>query len=326
MEPILQVLDAQWLEVARSPEARRTLIRWANDNAVLAGMHDLNDVLLSRRDPSVSGEVLSILARLAPTDGLATRTLLQMLLPGLVRLVGTVGHGDPEAQDEIVALAWERIRTYPTSRNGSVAANVVLDVRKQYVKLRCGDQAVALHLVTEPVDEASSPEDQVLALLLVEYIFAAQRRGLMSVAVVDTIMRTRIGGERRQAPFLAVRPRICHRRMGGRPAGLRRPGTASWRHLRRRARDLLTVKQVSTIRISVSVPGYQTPRRRSSPPIDDERGALLSGESLSSPECRIRFGCRTTQDWEYVDHGSNDHIISIRSAHRSATRSPTGQN
>ena len=196
MEPILQVLDAQWLEVARSPEARRTLIRWANDNAALAGMHDLNDVLLSRRDPSVSGEVLSILARLAPTDGLATRTLLQMLLPGLVRLVGTIGHGDPEAQDEIVALAWERIRTYPTSRNGSVAANVVLDVRKQYVKLRCGDQAVALHLVTEPVDEASSPEDQVLAMLLVEDIFAAQRRGLMSVAVVDTIMRTRIGGER----------------------------------------------------------------------------------------------------------------------------------
>jgi hypothetical protein len=156
MEPILQVLDAQWCEVASSPEARRALVRWTNDHEVLAGMRDLNDVLLSRRDPRVSGEVLSILARLAPTDVLATRTLLQMLLPGLVRLVGTVGHGDPEAQDEIVALAWERIRTYPTSRNGSVAANVVLDVRKQYVRLRRGDQAVALHLVTEPIDDATA--------------------------------------------------------------------------------------------------------------------------------------------------------------------------
>jgi hypothetical protein len=196
MEPILQVLDAQWPEVASSPEARRALIRWANDHTVLAGMHDLNDVLLSRRNPSISREVLSILAKLAPADGLATRTLLQMLLPGLVRLVGTVGHGDPEAQDEIVALAWERIRTYPTSRNGSVAANVVLDVRKQYLKLRRGDQAVALHLVTEPADDASSPEDQVLSLLLVEDIFAAQRQGQMSTAVLETILRTRIGGER----------------------------------------------------------------------------------------------------------------------------------
>ncbi len=96
------------------------------------------DVLLSRRDPSIPGEVLSILARLAPTDALATRTLLQMLLPGLVRLVGTVGHGVPEAADEIVALAWERIRTYPTLRTGSVAAKVVLDVRKQYVKPQRG--------------------------------------------------------------------------------------------------------------------------------------------------------------------------------------------
>jgi hypothetical protein len=196
MEPILQALDAQWLEVASSPEARRALIRWANDHEMLAGMRDLNDVLLSRWNPNISGEVLSILAGLAPTDGLATRALLQMLLPGLVRLVGTVGRGDPEAQDEIVALAWERIRTYPTSRHGSVAANVLLDVRKRYLKLRGGDPVVALHLVTDPTDSVSSPEDQVLAKLFFEDMFAAQRQGLMSVAVLDTIMRTRIGGER----------------------------------------------------------------------------------------------------------------------------------
>jgi hypothetical protein len=32
----------------------------------------------------------------------------------------------------MVSLAWERIRTYPTTRHGSVAGNVLLDVRKRY--------------------------------------------------------------------------------------------------------------------------------------------------------------------------------------------------
>ncbi len=195
METILQVLDRQWPDVATSPEARRALIRWANDHEVLAGMRDLRDVLESRRDPRVAREVLSILAGLAPTDELAARTLLQVLLPGFVRLVGTLGQDDPEAQDELVALAWERIRTYPSTRPGSVAANVILDVRKQYVKLRRDARTVPLFLCPEPFAEASSPEDQAIAVMGVEEIAAAQRQGFVSAAVLEAIVRTRLGGE-----------------------------------------------------------------------------------------------------------------------------------
>jgi hypothetical protein len=111
MEPILQLLDAEWPRIATSPQARRALIRWANDHEALAGMRDLHDVLRCRRDPQVANEVHQALARSAATDQLAARTLLQILLPGLVRLVGTVGHDDPDAPDELVAMAWERICT-----------------------------------------------------------------------------------------------------------------------------------------------------------------------------------------------------------------------
>ena len=135
MERILQVLDAEWRQLATSPEGRRALIRWTTDHDVLVGLHDLNDVVACRYE-EIAYDVLLILARRSPTDEIAARTLFQMLLPGLVSLVGTVGQGDHDAQDEIVALAWERIRTYPTTRNGSVAANVVLDVRKRYLKVR----------------------------------------------------------------------------------------------------------------------------------------------------------------------------------------------
>lgn len=215
MEPILQALDAEWSEVASSPEARRALIRWANDHEELEGLHDLDDVLRCRRDPLRCHQVLRVLASLAPTDVLAARALLQILLPGIVRLVGTIGHGDPDAPDELVALAWDRIRSYPTSRSGSVAANVVLDVRKRYLQQFRNDGIVPLHLVGDPVSIDRTPEDDVLAILLVEEIGAAQRDGHLSAAVLDAIMRTRLGGERLEdvAKELGVPTKVlCQRR------------------------------------------------------------------------------------------------------------------
>jgi hypothetical protein len=195
MEPILQVLDAQWPTVATSPEGRRALIRWAREHDALAGMHDLQDVLDCRRDPDLADDVHRLLARQASDDPLAARTLLQILLPGLVRLVGTVGRDDPDAPDELVALAWERICTYPASRRGSVAANVVLDVRKRYVKLRRGDSSVPIPLAREIACAASLPEDQVIATMQLEEILDARRRGIVSPVAFDAIIRTRIGGE-----------------------------------------------------------------------------------------------------------------------------------
>jgi hypothetical protein len=196
VERILQVLDAEWKELATSPEGRRALIRWATDHEVLIGLNDLNEVVACRYEENAY-DVLLVLARRAPTDEIAARTVFQMVLPGLVSLVGTVGQGDYDAQDEIVALAWERIRTYPTTRNGSVAANVVLDVRKRYLKVRHGDDTDPLSSAPEPLEDPEySPEEQVLGVLLIEEIAAAQRNGLMSAAVLAAILRTRLIGER----------------------------------------------------------------------------------------------------------------------------------
>lgn len=193
MEPILQVLDAQWSKVAASPEARRALIRWSRQHEALAGMRDLRDVLESRLDPEQAGEVLHVLSLLAPVEELAARTLLQVLLPGLVRMVGTIDHDNPDAADELVALAWERIRTYPPTRGGSVAANVLLDVRKRYLSFhrrRPGD----IHLAREQLTYVG-PEEHVLAKMQLEEVLDAKRRGVVSAAVFDAIVRTRLDGE-----------------------------------------------------------------------------------------------------------------------------------
>jgi len=97
-----------------------------------ARLADLDGLLERRRDDRAAPAALRALAVLAPGDDLAARTLLQALLPGLVRLAGTVGYDDPTAIEEMVSLAWERIRTYPAGRRGSVAANVSFDARKRY--------------------------------------------------------------------------------------------------------------------------------------------------------------------------------------------------
>lgn len=215
MAQILQALDREWSELATSPRARRALIRWSNTYPALAGKADLAEVLLARRDPNQAGSILRALALLAPADDLAARTLLQAVVPGLVSLSTRVGNDDEGALDEMFALAWERIRTYPCQRMGSVAGNILLDVRKRYRHHRGIEVSGSLTLDGDPADQQASPEDEVLGRLLLEELAAAQRTGMMSGSVLATILRTRLFGEHLAdlAAEQDITPQLlCHRR------------------------------------------------------------------------------------------------------------------
>ena len=195
MASTLEELDREWSELATSPRARRALIRWANDHPALAGLGDLDELLANRRDNNRAPGLLAALAALAPADELAARALLQALVPGLARLSSLTGNDDPVAIDELVSLAWERIRTYPTTRRGSVAGNVLLDVRKRYRKHRLIEVPASLELTGDPEDDACTPEDEVLGRLLIEELAAAEREGVVTAPVLRLILRTRLGGE-----------------------------------------------------------------------------------------------------------------------------------
>lgn len=194
---MVKQLDSEWGRLARSPEARRSLIRWARLHPALVGLTDLADVLDARRDPARADEILRALAEEAGRDLLATRTLLQALLPGLLRLAATTGNDDPAAADELIALAWERIRTYPVAREGSVAANVLLDVRKAYRRHRRieapGEWA---ELVADPPTDDRSPEDEAVNRSVMEALRSAEDEGVITRTAVATIIRTRLHGER----------------------------------------------------------------------------------------------------------------------------------
>jgi hypothetical protein len=145
-------LDEDWARLIRSATAADAVRRWSHDPA-LAGVASLQD-LLDRRAaarPPEADAILRALVTRSSQDQLAARTLLQALIPGLHRLARTAGRGSDDAAAELVGLAWDRIATYPVERRpGNVAANILLDVRKEFLQDR-GHDEIPIEPGTEPV-------------------------------------------------------------------------------------------------------------------------------------------------------------------------------
>lgn len=207
MPSIARTLDAEWVRLARSVQARRAVARWASDHPALAGAADLDAILDRRREPSTSRAVLRSLAELAPEDTLAARALLQALLPGLMTLAGNIGRSDPDAVDELVSLAWERIRTYPAERPGAVAANVLWDVRKRYRRHReIEAPATSCDPSTAADPTVPSAEEQAIERIEVAAMAAAFRAAKDQCPGLRLVARTRFGGESLEA--IAAEERI----------------------------------------------------------------------------------------------------------------------
>lgn len=134
---VFDALDRSWATLVRSPEAAAALDRWSADPMLaVADLDTLLDRIWAATKPDADRAHAALAAR-APADEIAARVLLQVLRPGLRNLGRRLALGGSfdDVDHEIVALAWERIRTYPIDRRpASIAANVLLDVRKRYVR------------------------------------------------------------------------------------------------------------------------------------------------------------------------------------------------
>lgn len=135
--PTFDALDRSWTAFTHTPEASAAAAGW-NDDPDLAAP-DL-ETLVQRTWQAAKPDadrICTALARLAPTDAVAARVLLQILRPGL-RSLGrrlALGGSFEDVDQELVAIAWERIRTYPiATRPTTIAGNILLDVRKNYVR------------------------------------------------------------------------------------------------------------------------------------------------------------------------------------------------
>jgi hypothetical protein len=195
MPGITELLDREWEQLATSARGRRRLRRWAATYPALDGLEDLHGVLARRCEPEQSQPVLAALAELAPKDVMAARTLLAALMPGIVRLASAEQRG-PIVFDDMVGTAWMLIRTYPPQRAGSVAGNILLDVRKRY---RSDDRAFESlrDEMPEACDDRTAPsaEDEALANLGLERIVSYLRKKNVDEHTIDLLLRTRAADE-----------------------------------------------------------------------------------------------------------------------------------
>lgn len=199
MARTFESLDQEWASVAASPDAAAALARWRSAEPALDAPNLA--ALLGRRRSEDANDVLAALARLAPVDRTACRTLLQMLLPGIASLARTISRCDTDGvAADLVSLAWERIRTYPSTRRGPVAGNVLLDVRKALIASRRMElPGLAEDLTDGLFDPEPSAEDVHLRGSLdgevARQVRDACDRGAVSEFAVRAIMRTRVDGE-----------------------------------------------------------------------------------------------------------------------------------
>lgn len=190
-------LDAEWERLRGAPATAGALERWGRLEPALLGFDDLDRLRAAvhdRGDPAGSDRILAALVRLAAVTGhgdvLAARVVLQLLLPGAIRLVHSLAGttGDLAATEAAVfAELTILIRTYPWQRRPrSTAANLLLDCRQRLsrgyarsrpevsVGLRPGEihpgrQAPAQRGWLEPPD----------ALALKDLLWWAGRRGVL---------------------------------------------------------------------------------------------------------------------------------------------------
>jgi len=195
MNSTLTKLDREWDELCRSAASRATVMTWGSREPALSGFGSVGELLRARKqNPLTAPAVLSALARMAADDQLAARTLLQAMLPGLVAMASTSCSDDPAAMDEFVSLAWERIRTYPTQRPGSVAANILMDVRKRYREHRAIEAPLQEIAELPAAGVEPSAEEVVLGRSVVHDLVAARRSGVIDSVGLALILRTRIDG------------------------------------------------------------------------------------------------------------------------------------
>lgn len=166
-------LQREWEVLARG-QLRLELRTWAAQEAGLARFESpdrLIGFLWDRRAASEEKDrVLLALLRLARRESLASRIVLQAMLPGLKTLAAAMlkrhpEHGDPALEREglwqvLFVEMLERIKTYPLERRpGSVAANLILDVKHAVLVEAQRARAAAGEL---PPDEPLEPDEQAL--------------------------------------------------------------------------------------------------------------------------------------------------------------------
>ena len=180
--PTVRTLVQEWSALSKAPSTLRRVNGWGLPGKRVA---NLDEVLIRagfglEATDSVGDQYLFKLVIRAANDELATRIVLQRLLPPLISIAARRGKlargGFDEALTDTVAQAWIQIRTYPIHKRPiKIASNLVRDseyfafVRDSRLKqlaVAWGDDVI--DVIPAPETQPNSEEELTILLAEVE--------------------------------------------------------------------------------------------------------------------------------------------------------------
>ena len=180
--PTVRTLVQEWSALSRAPSTLRRVNGWGLPGKRVA---NLDEVLIRagfglEATDSIGDQYLFKLVIRAANDELATRIVLQRLLPPLISIAARRGKlargGFDEALTDTVAQAWIQIRTYPINKRPiKIASNLVRDseyfafVRDSRLKqlaVAWGDEVI--DMIPTPETQPNSEEELTILLGEVE--------------------------------------------------------------------------------------------------------------------------------------------------------------
>lgn len=182
-------LQDQWDVLVNSPSAVRQARTWWSAQVVdPSSIASLDDVLTlvgfqgAREDVAADGHLLYLVS-VAAHDELATRVVLQRILPGLLAIAARRGRlpglNGTEVFSEVAAAAWTLIRTYPvTRRPAKVAANLLRDVEYECFVRRQRMRSARDEVIVDRTPEPVRARDPHAVEQIVEVLRDARDAGL----------------------------------------------------------------------------------------------------------------------------------------------------
>jgi hypothetical protein len=218
MTNVFDALDRDWEAMRRAPTVAAPL----SDVLAIAGVATLGELegWVRTASPAAADKVLLALVTDAVAgSALAARVTLQLLQPGVRRMVGAgAGGGGAVDRDERAAAAlaavYARIVRYPVRRRpAKVAANILMDAAQDLARRnrhhdrtidrdwQCVEDGALPAVLHRPGigDEARHPTEQLWSVLA-----DAVTAGALTIADAELIAVTRIG-RRRLAAVAAER-------------------------------------------------------------------------------------------------------------------------
>lgn len=218
-------LDAEWRRVGASSAGRAAVRRWAGEEPALAGACSAVDVVARCQrsgDMRCRSEALAAVLRRGGTDEFAVQTVIQVMLPGLLRVVresrylvdcGSRWADDDELEQEVVTIAYERARALAGTTQ-VWPAKTLLDHTRGRVRVLAADERrwESRARYSDRSRDVGSDCDRSPAEELAQVVVDAVRNGTLAEGPAGVFYTCRVlGFQARELPAGACSTRSMYR-------------------------------------------------------------------------------------------------------------------